>query len=79
MHILANVLIFAVILVASAGIAFLTLDPLARLGVFGSCFEGGCGYAAIFLGLPIITLLLTVLACVIWVILRRRSRREREG
>lgn len=28
-------------------------DMMARRGVFGSCFEGACGYGALFVGFPI--------------------------
>lgn len=72
MRILANVIVFLLIMAVSAVIALLSLDPLSHMGVFGSCFEGGCGYAAVFVGFPLITLVLTAVGCVIWFVLRRR-------
>lgn len=75
MRILTNVVIFVLIMSVSAVIALLSLDPLTltHMGIFGSCFEGGCGYAAIFVGFPLITLVLTTAGCVIWFVLRRRG------
>lgn len=72
MRILANLAIFVLIVLISGGLALLSLNPLGNMGVFGSCFEGGCGYAAIFLGLPVITAGLTLVGCVIWFMLARR-------
>ena len=71
MRIFTNIIAVLLILLASAGIAALVLDPLTRLGAFGSCFEGGCGYGAVFVGFPVITLLLTVIGCLVWFIWRR--------
>lgn len=72
MRVLGNVVVFVLIMAVSAGIALLLLDPLAHIGVFGSCFEGGCGYAAVFLGFPVMTLVLTGVGCAIWFALSRR-------
>lgn len=50
------------LLLFSALAAFFALFPLERLGVFGSSFEGQSGYAAIFFGFPILTVICAVLA-----------------
>jgi hypothetical protein len=50
------------LLLLSAVLAFITLFPLERLGVFGSSFEGSSGYAAIYFGFPILTIIFAVLA-----------------
>ncbi|URQ76286.1 MAG: hypothetical protein NBV76_05880 [Candidatus Ochrobactrum gambitense] len=50
------------LLLLSAVLAFIALFPLERLGVFGSSFEGSSGYAAIYFGFPILTVIFAVLA-----------------
>ncbi len=50
------------LLLLSAVLAFIALFPLERLGVFGSSFEGSSGYAAIYFGFPILTIIFAVLA-----------------
>jgi hypothetical protein len=37
--------------------SLLVTTLFAQLGTFGSCFEGGCGYVAIFFATPVLTLL----------------------
>ncbi|MBA8821130.1 hypothetical protein BRY73_21440 [Ochrobactrum sp. P6BS-III] len=49
------------LLLLSAVLAFIALFPLERLGVFGSSFEGSSGYAAIYFGFPILTIIFAVL------------------
>jgi hypothetical protein len=39
-------------------------DIATDYGLFGSCFEGGCGYGAIFLGFPVLWLSLFMLLIV---------------
>ncbi|KAB2698046.1 DUF4175 domain-containing protein [Brucella haematophila] len=50
------------LLLLSAVLAFIALFPLERLGIFGSSFEGSSGYAAIYFGFPILTVIVAVLA-----------------
>ncbi|MEL4070927.1 hypothetical protein WKW50_12325 [Ochrobactrum sp. GPK 3] len=50
------------LLLLSAVLAFIALFPLEKLGVFGSSFEGSSGYAAIYFGFPILTIIFAVLA-----------------
>ncbi len=50
------------LLLLSALVAFFALFPLERLGVFGSSFEGQSGYAAVFFGFPILTVIFAVVA-----------------
>lgn len=66
-----NLTAVLVIAAVSAGIAFLTMDPLASLGLFGTCFEGACGYVAVFAYWPIATIVLTVLGGIMWFRMRR--------
>ncbi len=73
-RVLTNTAAVVVIVAVSAFIALLSLDPLAHLSVFGSCFEGGCGYVAFFLGFPVITLVLSAAGCAIWFFWRSRRQ-----
>ena len=72
LRILIHILAICIIVVIAGGLAFLSLDPLASRGVFGSCFEGACGYAAIFVGFPLIWLALTIIGIIAWVFWNRR-------
>jgi hypothetical protein len=39
-------------------VSSLLVSPLfAQLGTMGSCFEGGCGYVALFIATPVLTLM----------------------
>lgn len=62
MRVLLSLMLAFVIAVAGTGIAK-AMDPT----IFGSCFEGGCGYAALFVAL----LGMLVLAPILWIALRR--------
>ena len=65
--------------VAGSGVvSFFLTTVMVETGVLGSCFEGGCGYAAVFLAFPLawfILFALYVMALLIW---RRRPFRDRE-
>lgn len=50
------------LLLLSAVIAMVALVPLENMGVFGSRFEGQSGYAALYFGFPILTVVFAVLA-----------------
>ena len=50
------------LLLLSAIVAFIALIPLTQLGFFGSSFEGSSGYAALFFGFPILTVVFALIA-----------------
>ncbi len=50
------------LLLLSALAAVLALIPLERLGLFGSSFEGQSGYAALYFGFPVLTVVFAILA-----------------
>ncbi|MCO7726515.1 MULTISPECIES: hypothetical protein [Brucella] len=50
------------LLLLSALAALLALIPLERLGLFGSSFEGQSGYAALYFGFPVLTVVFAILA-----------------
>ena len=50
------------LLLLSALVALLALIPLERLGLFGSSFEGQSGYAALYFGFPVLTVVFAILA-----------------
>lgn len=55
-----------------APVALMLAGTLADLGWLGSCFEGGCGYAAVFYVFPLLWLILSIAAILG---LRRAMRR----
>lgn len=69
---LTNLAAVLLIAIASAGIALLSINPLGRLGLFGTCFEGACGYVAVFAYWPLATMVLTVIGSLAWFVWRRR-------
>lgn len=46
--------------------AMLLAGLLSDLGWLGSCFEGGCGYLAVFFVFPAIWIVLTGVAAALW-------------
>ncbi|MBB4092925.1 hypothetical protein HGG72_10810 [Ochrobactrum pecoris] len=50
------------LLLLSALAALIALMPLEWLGVFGSSFEGQSGYAALYFGFPVLTVVFALLA-----------------
>lgn len=72
MRVLIHILAICMIVVIAGGLAFLSLDPLGSRGVFGSCFEGACGYVAIFVGFPLIWFALTIVGIAAWIFWWRR-------
>lgn len=50
------------LLLLSALAALIALIPLEWLGVFGSSFEGQSGYAALYFGFPVLTIVFALLA-----------------
>ena len=75
MRALGWIALTALALVAWTAAGLPVADWLAARGAFGTCFEGACGYAAIFLFLPLWAVggtAATVLA--VWWWRRRRGR-----
>jgi hypothetical protein len=64
MRLIVNILLFALGAVGSGVCAFLLSGTLA-----GSCFEGSCAYAALFMVLPVtwfVLFALYVMALLVW-------------
>lgn len=70
-----HTLVIAAIIAASTLLALVSVALLTEMGAFGSCFEGGCGYAALFLGFPLVWLALVVAGIAFWVRWWRRRRK----
>lgn len=69
MRLLINILLFILGAVGSGICAFLLSAALADSGYLGSCFEGNCAYAALFMVLPVtwfVLFALYVMALLIW-------------
>ncbi len=68
------------ILIALAGIllsgvlAFLMALFMGEIGMFGTCFEGSCGYVAMFLALPLLWIFFTIAFFIGWWRWARRRR-----
>lgn len=69
-----HILVIAAILAASALLAIVSVSLLAEQGAFGSCFEGSCGYAALFVGFPLVWLGLAVTGIALWIRWWRRRK-----
>ncbi|RMC34917.1 hypothetical protein C9E81_12570 [Paracoccus alkanivorans] len=56
-------IIFSIAAIMITGFAAVYIAGyLAPAGVFGSCFEGGCAYGAVFVGFPIVWITLLAIA-----------------
>ncbi|CUX45263.1 conserved hypothetical protein [Agrobacterium sp. NCPPB 925] len=69
MRLLINISLFILGAVGSGICAFLLSAALADSGFLGSCFEGNCAYAALFMVLPVtwfVLFALYVMALLIW-------------
>jgi hypothetical protein len=69
MRLFINILLFILGAVGSGICAFLLSAALADSGFLGSCFEGNCAYAALFMVLPVtwfVLFALYVMALLIW-------------
>lgn len=69
MRLIINILLFVLGAVGSGICAFLLSAALADAGLLGSCFEGGCAYAALFMVLPVtwfVLFALYVMALLVW-------------
>ncbi|OIS93789.1 hypothetical protein [Brucella cytisi] len=62
MTMLCNISDRLLLLLLSALAALVALIPLERLGLFGSSFEGQSGYAALYFGFPVLTVIFALLA-----------------
>ncbi|MGH6761332.1 MAG: hypothetical protein ACRECW_07035 [Phyllobacterium sp.] len=73
--ILALILIAGLALTGCIAVALATL--LAELGFLGSCFEGGCGYAALFVAFPLLWIILFASFVACFAIWRRKAKPAR--
>ena len=77
MRLLITILLFVLGAVGSGVCAFLLSAALADSGLLGSCFEGSCAIAALYMVLPVtwfVLFALYVMALLIW---RRKPFRNR--
>lgn len=66
--------------VAGSGVvSFFLTAVMVETGTLGSCFDGGCGYAAVFLAFPVAWFFLFALYVMALLIWRRRPFRDRES
>lgn len=70
---LLNMLIFLTGTAVSGVLAYGLTGTLSAHGVFGSCFEGACGYRAMFVGFPLIWIGMTIAFLIGWIWLARRT------
>ena len=70
-HAAVTLAIVAVMFWPALGLA----EWMARRGMFGSCFEGACGYGALFVGVPIAWAGFSALGIGVWIWWRRRISR----
>lgn len=69
MRLIVNILLFVLGALGSGICAFLLSGALADSGLLGSCFEGNCAYAALFMVFPFtwfVVFALYVMALLIW-------------
>jgi hypothetical protein len=71
---LKRVALVLLALVISGIPALFTAGMLADSGYLGSCFEGACGYAAIFYAFPLFWIVLFIAIWAVWSVWRRLSR-----
>ena len=76
MRLLINILLFILGAVGSGICAFLLSAALADSGFLGSCFEGNCAYAALFMVLPVTWFVLFALYVMALLIRRRKPFRN---
>ncbi len=62
--------------VVSGALALLLASGMASAGMLGTCFEGACGYAALFLAFPLLWLALLAAAAIGYGLHRRRARQR---
>ncbi|MGC4026941.1 MAG: hypothetical protein QM744_18435 [Mesorhizobium sp.] len=54
--------------------AIFIAGALSDYGYLGSCFEGACGYAAVFYAFPVIWIALFVIVTLIWKATQKSAR-----
>lgn len=64
-----------VALIGSAIAAVYIAEQMANAGMLGSCFEGACGYTALFGAFPVLWIALFTATMVGYAIWSKRSRR----
>ena len=73
---MTNILILVAGVVGSGVVAAFAATAMAEGGALGSCLDGDCGYAALFMAFPLtwfILFALFVMAMLIW---RRKPRQD---
>lgn len=58
MKVLKGTVLLLLAAVVAGVVAIFLADELARAGMLGTCFEGACGYAAIYGAFPLLWLVL---------------------
>ena len=62
-------------ILAMAPVALFTAGYMSDSGMLGSCFEGACGYTAMFLAFPVLWVVMSIIAVLIVLSVMQRRRR----
>ena len=76
MRLFTNIVLLLSGVAGTGFVSFFVARTVVQTATFGTCFDGGCGYAAIFLAFPLVwfvTFALYVMALLIW---RKRPFRQ---
>lgn len=79
MRLLTNIVLLLGGVAGTGLISFFVGRSLVQAATFGTCFDGGCGYGAVFLAFPLVwfvTFALYVMALLVW--RKRPFRRSRK-
>ncbi|MES5097114.1 hypothetical protein ABUK73_02670 [Agrobacterium sp. BA1120] len=76
MRVVTNILILVAGAVGSGLAAAFTVTVMAEAGALGSCFEGSCAYAGLFMAFPLTWFILFSLFLMAMLIWRRKPRRD---
>lgn len=76
MKIIIRILIALAGILVSCVLALLVATFMAETGLLGSCFEGSCGYAAVFLAFPLLWIGFTTAFFIGWWRWARRRRAQ---
>ncbi len=79
MRLFTNIVLLLAGVAGTGFVSFFVARTVVQTATFGTCFDGGCGYAAVFLAFPLVwfvTFALYVMALLIW---RKRPYRQSRG
>lgn len=76
MRLFTNIVLLLAGVVGTGFVSFFVARSVVQTATFGTCFDGGCGYAAVFLAFPLVWFVafaFYVMALLIW---RKRPFRQ---